>query len=451
MLGGTHKKIGAAAAFAILRPATIPACLGTLAAGYIGGDICDIDILLRNHPAEDEDPDRDDHYDGAWEDFASNVILFLLFILVDWYFGNGSVDWFLHNFGIRTMAAISIFALIIVCGMIAAHRSYMHSLLIGLVLSGCLYVICAPLAPAFAIGYLTHILLDLLNKTGMCLFWPLKKRFCLKLCASNKRADAMLNTAGEILSCLLVAYFLFMAVINRNQSTQILEILSSPYSEGVSNLGAWLIFINIFTFIAENTNFSLWLKGKGPYQEHDEYFDSEKDYVTQNFMQKNLYILFVLGGALGGLLSYIWIAIKHRKYIKNGALGGAIFAIGAICVVIEWACIYYAVVSPNYIYRWLENNFIGRNILYLIIYVIAVNLIAFIIYTNDDAKISRLSVKAFFELMVAFVGGAAGAFLSINLKGYVGAQKPFESTVMKMLQTHCVIIAIAIIFLKSAR
>ena len=139
MLGRTHKRIGIVASFAILQPTTVPACLGALAAGSIGGFICDVDILFRNHPAKDEEQERDDYYDEEWEDAISSIILFLLFVLVDNYFGGGAVDWFLSHLGFRTIAAISVFALIIVCGTLAPHRSYMHSLLVGVALSSCLY------------------------------------------------------------------------------------------------------------------------------------------------------------------------------------------------------------------------------------------------------------------------------------------------------------------------
>lgn len=449
MLGGTHKRIGIAVSFAILRPTTIPICLGTLAAGAIGGDICDIDILFKNHPAKDEDPDRDDHYDGAWEEAASNVLLFLLFVLVDWYFGNGAVDYFFQHLGFHTLAAGAIFTLIIVCGTLAPHRSYMHSILIGALMSGCLYVICAPLAPAFAIGYATHIILDIVNKGEMALLWPVKKGFCLKLCSANKAANAVLETIGEVLCDLLVAYFLMVSLLNYNQSTKILEVLSAPFSEEVTNLGAWLIFINLITFLAENINFSLWLKGKGPYQEHDENFNAEKDNATMSFMQRNISILFVAGGAVGGLLGYIAIALRGRKYIKNGALGFAIPFFGAICVVLEWACIYFIIVNPSGINEWIKTYAAGVNILYIGIYLLAMNILSYIVFINDKKRMNSLSVKTLFELIITFIGGATGAYLAISLEGYFSGQRPMKRTVMKMVQTHCVMIALTFVLLTS--
>ncbi len=235
-------------------------------------------------------------------------------------------------------------------------------------MTGCLYIICAPLAPAFLIGYGTHIILDFFNKGGMCLFWPIRKRFCLGICSANKTANAVLETVGEILCDLLVAYFLVRALFNHNQSIRILEALNAPFSEGISNLGAWLIIINIVTFLVENLNFNLWLKGKGPYQTHDENFNAEKDTATMSFMQRTMYILFVLGGALGGLLAYITIAFKGKKYIKDGSLGLAIPLFGAVCVIIEWACLYLIIVSPTEVYEWLKANITGFNVIFIGIY-----------------------------------------------------------------------------------
>ena len=450
MLGRTHKKIGVAAAFAVLRPSTIPACLGAFAAGAIGGGICDVDILFKNHPAKDEDPNRDDYYDGAWEDVASNILLFLLFLLVDWYFGNGAVDWFFEHLGFHTLAAGAVFTLIIVCGTLSSHRSYMHSIAIGVILSGCVYVICAPLALPFAIGIATHLILDLVNKGKMALFWPLKKTFCLNLCSASKTVNSVLETIGKVFSSLLVAYFLMISLLSYNQSTMIFEVLAAPYTETTTNLGAWLIFINIITFFVENINFSMWRKGKWPYQKHDENFNAEIDDVTWNFMQRNIYILFVLGGAFGGLLGYLTIALRGRKYILNGALGLVIPLYGAICVILEWACIYLLIINPDGTTAWIKANLTGANIIiYLGIYLLAMNITSYIVFINDKKRINKLTVKSFLELVIAFLGGAIGANLAISFEGYFSAQKYMKDTIMKMLQTHCVMISLVLVVLTT--
>lgn len=61
------------------------------------------------------------------------------------------------------------------------HRGWTHSL-VGLVLFSTLllFVFSIDIAMAFAAGYLSHLLLDMLNPAGVRIFWPfpLSLRFC---------------------------------------------------------------------------------------------------------------------------------------------------------------------------------------------------------------------------------------------------------------------------------
>lgn len=225
----------------------------------------------------------------------------------------------------------------------------------------------------------------------------------------------------------------------------VLELLAAPFSDGISNLGAWLILINIITFFVENINFTLWLKGKGPYQAHDEYFNAEKDNATMNFMQRNIYILFVLGGALGGLLGYFAIAFRGKRYIKGGALGFAVPAFSAICVVLEWTCIYLVLMNPNIIHNRIWDNPLGVNIRYLLVYFAIINVLAFVLYTKDDEKMNGLNGRILLELVIAFIGGATGGYLSICLEGYFSAQSPLKKAIIKMMQLHGLLLAMLVI------
>jgi len=77
------------------------------------------------------------------------------------------------------------------------------------------------------------------------------------------------------------------------------------------------------------------------------------------------------------------------------------------------------------------------------------NIISFIVFINDKKRLSNLTVKTLLELIIVFIGGATGAYLAINIEGYFSAQKPMKGTVMKMLQTHCVIIAFIAVLITS--
>lgn len=56
------------------------------------------------------------------------------------------------------------------------HRGLIHSIFPPIILYFLLLPINKPAAIAASIGYLTHLLLDCLNKRGLSILWPLKKK-----------------------------------------------------------------------------------------------------------------------------------------------------------------------------------------------------------------------------------------------------------------------------------
>lgn len=62
------------------------------------------------------------------------------------------------------------------------HRSFLHSILGTSILTLVFYFCFGNIWYPFLIGMLSHILLDLLNKKSVRIFYPVKKGFCLNLC-----------------------------------------------------------------------------------------------------------------------------------------------------------------------------------------------------------------------------------------------------------------------------
>jgi inner membrane protein len=62
-------------------------------------------------------------------------------------------------------------------GWLSSHRGIFHSILMLIVLSGALLLISRPLAFVFALGYATHLILDMLSYEGIRLFYPFGLRF----------------------------------------------------------------------------------------------------------------------------------------------------------------------------------------------------------------------------------------------------------------------------------
>lgn len=87
------------------------------------------------------------------------------------------------------------FAALCCAARLAAHRSFSHSLLALAGFATATHLVCAPLAPFVALGFATHLALDLLTYRGLRLLWPARRGLSLGLC----------HTGGVVDACCLVA------------------------------------------------------------------------------------------------------------------------------------------------------------------------------------------------------------------------------------------------------
>lgn len=95
---------------------------------------------------------------------------------------------------------------VILCtfGMRQEHRGFMHSITAGAALTACVYAaLSRQQACAFLAGFLSHIVLDLMNHKDLKLFWPAKKGLCLHLCVSDGAANRFLGAAFLVTAVLL--------------------------------------------------------------------------------------------------------------------------------------------------------------------------------------------------------------------------------------------------------
>ena len=103
---------------------------------------------------------------------------------------------------------LGIIAFLAVCifGITKPHRSFMHSFTALFILTAIVDSIFHDAALPFAIGMLSHILLDLLNMKKVQLFYPFKKKFGLKLCSAN-------GTVNMVLFITCISIFIFELII----------------------------------------------------------------------------------------------------------------------------------------------------------------------------------------------------------------------------------------------
>ena len=62
-----------------------------------------------------------------------------------------------------------------------------------------------PIVPFYAAGYTSHLAIDLLNKKGVQLLFPLKFKLCLGLCYANKAGNTIIMYIGLGSSIALLA------------------------------------------------------------------------------------------------------------------------------------------------------------------------------------------------------------------------------------------------------
>lgn len=107
------------------------------------------------------------------------------------------------------MNGLLLFVILLVLVIPLPHRGLSHSILCGSVFTAAFYYMCKCeiYASWFATAYISHLLLDLLNKKGEPLFYPYQKKYCFRM------VDAA-GTANDILCCLFcMAYAALLAYL----------------------------------------------------------------------------------------------------------------------------------------------------------------------------------------------------------------------------------------------
>lgn len=180
MTGKTHITLGAAAALLLLHPASVPGILTAAAGGAAGGRIVDID-------AKELGIDRK-KVCGA----AVDVLLFVALAALDFAVGDGMCRAVLENRGVRLWGGLAGLLLLGFLGSRSGHRTFTHSLLSMVLFSAAAYCFCPPAGLPFLMGYGSHLLADLTNRRGLQLFFPLRRKYSLKLCVHNQKANRVL-------------------------------------------------------------------------------------------------------------------------------------------------------------------------------------------------------------------------------------------------------------------
>lgn len=182
MTAKTHVATGAALTLLVMNPSDIKYLTLSLAGGVIGSIIPDIDS---------KNSDANQVFDKVL------IITFLTIIIcgfMEYFFNIGIYKFIAKRTSINDfLISIILFMIGCIIGSRTHHRSFTHSI-IGAIIFSLILFISFPkiLVNSFIIGYVSHILLDLLNHKGIKIFFPLKKRFCMDLCDSDGAVNSII-------------------------------------------------------------------------------------------------------------------------------------------------------------------------------------------------------------------------------------------------------------------
>lgn len=201
MLGKTHMAVGVGSALLIVPPQNLPELAVGISTAAAGSLIPDIDVKTSQaHRAAEK---------VIWIGILAAGI-----IMITDYF------WFpVLNKGVMTdstvmrmLAAAAVLFGICAIGKSLPHRSFMHSILAMLILTACVGVFLPIAAPWFLIAFLSHLTIDVFNRKGEQLLYPLHKRYCLRLCSSKGLVNGWMFWIGAAVSAGMIAFTVLRTV-----------------------------------------------------------------------------------------------------------------------------------------------------------------------------------------------------------------------------------------------
>ncbi|MBE5781315.1 MAG: metal-dependent hydrolase [Clostridiales bacterium] len=186
MMGKTHVMMGTASALVFTAPVGMAPFCAAMMGGAIGGIICDVDVKGGGRLG-----------DALMAKVMATGIAGAS-LLFDHFTGGSMMAAMGPIHSLPFLLGAAGFVVLCILGGVSDHRGFTHSLFAMGLFSLCVHLFCRPALWPFVAGYLSHLVLDLLNKRPLKLFFPFPNGVCLKLFYSNKLADQVLLGLGVI-------------------------------------------------------------------------------------------------------------------------------------------------------------------------------------------------------------------------------------------------------------
>lgn len=204
MTKDTHIAGGLAVTMALAQPDSFKALAICLTAATIGSVIPDIDVTT-------SESRRDLN-----KILVISIIAIVVCTAIEFIFHLGIVSMIQSQTNIlRILCGLGLFLFVCCFGINTPHRSFMHSALCVIALSGITWVIFPTATLPFLISMLSHIVLDFFNTKKVKFFYPLKKPgIAFKLCRSDGKVNKVICKVASVIFILEIILFVVLQVVS---------------------------------------------------------------------------------------------------------------------------------------------------------------------------------------------------------------------------------------------
>ncbi|MCI5655630.1 MAG: metal-dependent hydrolase [Ruminococcus sp.] len=203
MLGKTHFAVGIASSLMFTQPKTLQDVILAVGIGGIGALISDIDV------------DTSDSHKYANKIIAVSILIIIAVFAAEQIWSVGIIKQIISDSNYARIAIGTIlFIAICAFGKQQPHRSFMHSILGLILLTASIGMIWQDLIPYFAIGFASHLIIDMFNFKKVRLFYPFKGGIALKLFHAHGLANSLFFLVGSALAIIQIVIYVIRICLN---------------------------------------------------------------------------------------------------------------------------------------------------------------------------------------------------------------------------------------------
>lgn len=305
----------------------------------------------------------------------------------------------------------AVFIAVCIYGIRTAHRTFMHSILAGVILYFSLRCFCYPLSKPFSIGFASHLILDFFNRKKVQYLWPIPWRIGLNKYPSDGKLNNVLGGLGTVGSIFMGAYYLIRSFSYSSLYERAFTFFATPVAimgRSYPMLVPYLIVINIITLIIYSVDYNLAIRGLGFYSGSEEQADAMSE-----FNMTLLLLVDYTGGFIGMLI--VVLITQTGKFSKAKRSANFNLFILPLCILISWTSILFTFFFPK-VMSWIRPLgalYIGEVPIQLIIlgYLLTINLITLFLFPRVQQFANVITLREKISLVLCLLGGATGGYL----------------------------------------